>query len=468
MLKILRVYIIFTALVLLVSCNDAEKSFDFTTQLPELCCHENLDSNQINLLKRFVVLHRNKQEKQQDFEIQEDSISYKQVAELFYTNCKTCHRDQGTAPFAFNSYYDLIRKAKTIKKTIKEGRMPPWTALPCGVEYSNEPEMTQDDIYKILKWYDMGALCSEQEKQQPLDELIQKNKHIALIPDIVATTGYEHTVSENSDMYHCKVVDLKLEEGMLLKAIKPVSSNPRALHHITVYLDTMGILGENGENWDCYRSDIVYKLIPFDTWSKGFKFYCFDDNFSYYLPKKSKLMLQVHYDEHMEGQTERTSIHLYKADNKPFGNRRIKWMIQQNADIYIPADSVKVETITHKVEEDISLLSVIPHMHYIGRMIEVFVTDESGKRMDLLKVDDWDYPFQGRYMFKYPIKISKGSIITSNVVYDNTSTNPYQPNFPPIDAKYELGSKQEMMVLTFYYVDYKLGDEKLKIGHVAI
>lgn len=440
--------------------------------LPELV-NTGFDSIQLDMLNRFVQLHREAKGKKvgygQNKELipAKDSVSFGEVAHIFYNNCRTCHRDNGTAPFAFNNYFDILRKAKTVKKALVSHIMPPWSAVSGHGEFSNAPDMTPEDIAKVLRWFNDGAACPDAQKQVLIDDLVPVKSYENLVPDLYISSGFDHTISRNADTYHCKVIDLNLKKDEFLRGLKPVSSNPKAVHHITIFLDTLGILGDNGENWDCLYGEMVHKLIPFDTWSKGFKFYAFDTNFHYRLPKNSKLMLQVHYDQHQQGQKEQTSIQLYRTDSLNQG-RQIKWLITDNRDIHIPHDSVKVETIRHTVDHDISLLSVIPHMHYVGRMMEVYAIDTLGKRTDLLRIDDWDYAFQGRYMMKHPVKITKGSTIVSNVIYDNSLENPYQPNFPPIDVRYELGGKQEMMVLTYYYVDYQPGDEEKTIGNVAI
>lgn len=452
-----------------VACNSPNNDL-LKQRLPELANRGALDSTQIEMLERFVAIHRGQNSTAEHNEFTSetsDTITYEELANIFYANCRTCHTNDGTAPFVFEDYTDILRKAKTIKKVLTAGIMPPWSPVSDNHHFSNAPPITKDEISKVIKWIDDGAYCPKSQREVLIDDLVKDKSLEVLIPDLTASAGYDHIVSKNTDTYHCKVIDLNLDSTEFLRGIKPVSTNPTSLHHITIYLDTTGILGENGENWDCLYGDMVKKLIPFDTWSKGFKFYAFDTNFHCRLPKNSKLMLQVHYDQHLQGQAERTSINLYRAE-KSKASQQIKWIIQGNDKIAIPADSVKLETITHYVDKDISLLSVIPHMHYVGRMMEIYAIDSNGIRTDLLRIDNWDYAFQGRYMLKHPKKIDKGSTIIANFIYDNTVYNPYQPNNPPVDVFYRLGSKQEMMVLSFYYVDYQKGDDQKTIGNVAI
>ena len=52
------------------------------------------------------------------------------VASVLNNHCVTCHRANGSAPFALTSYEKVFRKKKTIKKVVERGIMPPWPADP--------------------------------------------------------------------------------------------------------------------------------------------------------------------------------------------------------------------------------------------------------------------------------------------------------------------------------------------------
>ena len=72
------------------------------------------------------------------------------------------------------------------------------------------------------------------------------------------------------------------------------------------------------------------------------------------------------------------------------------------------------------VEEDISLISIYPHCHLLGKSWEIYAIDPEGNRQNLLKIDSWDFNWQGDYPLAKYIKIDKGSIIHAIATYDNT------------------------------------------------
>ena len=111
------------------------------------------------------------------------------------------------------------------------------------------------------------------------------------------------------------------------------------------------------------------------------------------------------------------------------------------------------------VEEDISLISIYPHCHLLGKSWEIYAIDPEGNRQNLLKIDSWDFNWQGDYPLAKYIKIDKGSIIHAIATYDNTVDNPLNPNIPPKASGWGGKTTDEMYLLGFNYVDYREGDE---------
>jgi hypothetical protein len=114
-------------------------------------------------------------------------------------------------------------------------------------------------------------------------------------------------------------------------------------------------------------------------------------------------------------------------------------------------------------EEDISLISIMPHMHLLGKRFKAFAVSPDGELIPLVNIPDWDFNWQMTYTFKNYIHIPKGSVIYAEAQYDNTLQNPRNPTRPPKDVSYGWGTKDEMMNLIIYYVKYRVGDEKIEL-----
>ncbi|MBK6564495.1 MAG: hypothetical protein IPG18_04730 [Saprospiraceae bacterium] len=48
---------------------------------------------------------------------------------------------------------------------------------------------------------------------------------------------------------------------------------------------------------------------------------------------------------------------------------------------------------------DVSLIGIFPHMHYLGKNWEVYIENPDGSKTNLIKINDWDFNWQGGYYF---------------------------------------------------------------------
>ena len=85
-------------------------------------------------------------------------------------------------------------------------------------------------------------------------------------------------------------------------------------------------------------------------------------------------------------------------------------------------------------------------MHLLGRDIAMSITFPDGRVQDLIKIDDWDFNWQYTYFFEKPLDLPKGSVLNVVSHYDNTSSNPRNPNKPPKLVKWGEATTDEMCV----------------------
>lgn len=385
-----------------------------------------------------------------------EEIGFSTAFPLFIEHCSPCHHKGGNAPFKLDDYPSIRKKAAVVEEALESKIMPPFMSDPAYSDIINVPHLHDSDRYKMLNWVRNGAKNNAKFN-------IQKQPQPYEVSDLTGSVAYtcnEHTINSNSDSYQCFKIDLKLDSGRFVKAIKFNSTNKASIHHIMVYLDTAGVLDNSPDCWNCMEDGIVNKLVPIDSWSKGMISYTLAENFGFYFPKGSKLLFQTHYgDEGFKGQKEQTIVNVFYCEGP---KRVIKYENINNFDISIKANTVKTESIAYKITSDISLLSCGPHFHHLAKKIEIFAITSSNKKIPILKINNWDYLWQGNYMLKTILKIPANSVLYLNAVFDNTSKNPKQPNNPIRDVTYKTYSNEEMMVLSLHFTEYKKGDEFLK------
>jgi peroxiredoxin len=59
-------------------------------------------------------------------------------------------------------------------------------------------------------------------------------------------------------------------------------------------------------------------------------------------------------------------------------------------------------------------------------------------------IRDWDFNWQGQYLYKDYVHLPKGTVIRGDVLWDNSAMNPRNPSSPPIRVRWGEGSLDEM------------------------
>ena len=144
-----------------------------------------------------------------------------------------------------------------------------------------------------------------------------------------------------------------------------------------------------------------------------------------------------------------------------FGGRLEGWSLFK-----LPPDKVSRFHGIWNVEDDISLISIYPHCHLLGKSWEIYAIDPEGNRENLLKIDSWDFNWQGDYPLPTYLKIDKGSVIHAIATYDNAADNPLNPNMKPKASGWGGKTTDEMYLLGFNYVDYREGDENTSLNQL--
>jgi hypothetical protein len=126
-----------------------------------------------------------------------------------------------------------------------------------------------------------------------------------------------------------------------------------------------------------------------------------------------------------------------------------------------PTITIQPNTKRHKevayVEfpNDALLYSAFPHAHYRAYSSDLWLQTPDGKKKLLLSLPRYDFNWQRSYTFAEPIKVPAGSRLIANYVYDNSKTNPANPD-ASIKVTWGEQSHEEML---FTSVSFRWLDE---------
>ncbi len=386
----------------------------------------------------------------------------KDVAPVLFQNCASCHRAGEVAPFALTSYADAAKRAKTIADVVEKRAMPPWKAAP-GPAYVDECRLTDDQIGLIKQWTAEGAKEGNPADLPALPKFPDGWRNGE--PDLVLEMPEPFTVpAEGRDIYQNFVIPTSFTEDKWLSAVEIHPGNRRVVHHVLVHLDVSGKAREldakdPGPGYRTWGGVGFPSAGQIGGWAPGNVARRQPDGIGVNLPKNADIVLQVHYNLNGKPETDRTKVGLYFA-KAPVDKRARLFPLASR--INIPAGDADYRvTSSMPVPSDVTLRSVMPHMHLLGRDMRVFATLPDGTELPLVHVPDWDFNWQMGYAFKEPVKLPRGSKVTLEARYDNSAANPRNPNSPPKPVRWGEQTTDEMCLA---YLNFTVDAESLTQG----
>lgn len=419
----------------------------------------------------------------------------KDIAPILHKNCVPCHRPNGGAPFNLISYNDVFNRAKMIAFVTKAKYMPPWPADVTYSHFLNEKVLSENEIELIQRWFKTGkkagdtALIAQPE--------ILKYGSILGKPDMVLNLTPVSISNDNTDRFYVIKVPYQIPRDTFIRAVEFIPGQPNLVHHMNgqYFQFTTQTNPFTGSNIKSYTSN------NFDAKNAMFNIINNDGSLPVrihsavnYLPgtfgtkypkgiggfkltqKGAFLANDIHYGPSVKSKIDSSKIYLY-FDNKPPKRPTFELMLGTNGVApIIPALQIQPNTISKHTSQvtiynDISILTINPHMHLIGTSFKAYAIKPNGDTVKLIYIPEWRFRWQYFYTFTKPVKIPKGSTIRVEAEYNNTVNNPNNPFNPPqlIGERLEFGGSSmrttdEMLQFIITYMPYLKGDENIDMS----
>ena len=405
---------------------------------------------------------------------------YDNIAPIIYKNCTPCHQPNKSAPFSLIKYEDIVKRAKFIGRVTQSRYMPPFPADRKFQSYLNERGLTVGEIATIKLWIEGGMLKGSEKSvvhsTHPKESVLQSSDFSSQekMPDLVLKINKPYQIlGENIEDFRFFSLPSNTKKDEYIEAIGFIAGNKKLVHHSRLMVDTTNnirkIDGLSETDLKVYefqkttlKDEFLYGWVP------GNDKISFPKGTGIKLNANSDFILNMHYAPSPVIETDQSEILLFFAKQKV--EREVKNFTLRENDIsnkpfLIKSGEKPTFYIAKKIEKSISLISVLPHAHLIGKTFRAFVVTPDGEVVNLVKIDNWDFNWQMTYQFKKLLKIPAGSTFIVEASYDNSAENPENPNIPPKDIGYGWGTKDEMLNLVLYYMDYKEGDERIEQSH---
>jgi hypothetical protein len=377
----------------------------------------------------------------------------KDVGPLVFRHCATCHRPGEVAPFPLLSYRDVSKRADLIREVTAERSMPPWKALPTSAHahFADERRLTDEQVATIARWVDAGAPEGDPaEKPEPPSFTLgwQLGE-----PDLVVTMPEPYElVAEGDDVYRGFVLPFQVPPGKYLKAVEYRPGNRRVVHHAV--FTTMPrkaaeakLASGDGKSFPTGLAP-PGQLLPGQLafWTPGMVPIPLPEDYAAEFPPGSALVMQLHLHPSGKPETEQSTIGFHFSDEKPRG--RLRLMILSQNDIQIePGEASHAVTASKTIKDDVEVYGVFPHMHLLGRTVNVTATLPDGTTQPLIAIDDWNFNWQLYYRYATPLRLPAGTRLDGRWTFDNSADNPFNPSRPPKRVTYGEQTSNEMAIL---------------------
>lgn len=380
----------------------------------------------------------------------------KEVSRIVRKNCEGCHRPGQIGPFALTNYDEVSAFAPEIKKVTAERRMPPWFAVKGFGEFKNDRRLSDADIETLARWVDAGAPKGD---VKDLPAPVAYNDEWALgTPDAVLAPDVAYPVEASGvDEYRCFVVPTDFGEDRNIQAMEIRPGSRKVVHHVLLYADTSGKARQRDAadpkpGYSCWGSTLGFSpSTSLGGWAPGGVPGKLPDDMAHFLPAGADIVMQVHYHKNGTAEMDRTSLGLHF--NRHPVTKYIRSQPVLNLGIRIPpGEENHRETAKWILNRDLLAISVAPHMHLLGKEMQMTATFPDGAKKDLVWVKPYHFNWQTSYVFKEPILLPKGTRVDVTAYYDNSEKNPNNPNNPLKEARWGDATTDEMLIGWVAYV----------------
>ncbi|MGE0566912.1 MAG: cytochrome c [Bacteroidia bacterium] len=445
----------------------------------------------------IIILACNSEEKKDNSNIESIFPTWeKDIARIIFKNCTPCHRPSQSGPFSLLSYHDAVKQAAKIKFVTKTKYMPPWPADPNYTHFVGERTLSEREINLIVKWVEnkMPRGDTLNEPKPPVyNDLSFYGK-----PDLVIKPQEVVKIKGNgTDVFLIMKYPYEIPNDTIADLIEFVPHQRKIVHHVNGHLigydENRKFNYMTGESIHFEtQTDVmnVYESmhIPYTDGMEP-KFPMLTPDAVYYLPgyepphypkeiggyrlKKNGAFLlnNIHYGPSNMDLIDSSYINVFfrkEPIQRPIKETQLGTfgISKIEPEFVIPPNEVKTFHTYATIDKPISMLSVNPHMHLIGKSFWAFALKPNGDTIPLIKIPKWDFRWQYYYTFLNPVKIESGSVIHVYGTYDNTKENPFNPYYPPQTITQGNGvesmkTTEEMFQFIFTFVPYKDGDEKI-------
>ena len=363
------------------------------------------------------------------------------VAAILQRRCQTCHRPGQVGRFSLVTYEQARRWSRSISEVVEDRRMPPWHADPRFGRFENDRSLSARERDVILAWVEQGSPLGD-AKVIPTRAILPQEWNIGEPDNIFSMVDAFEVPARGAVNYQHFRVPTGFTEDRWVQAAEIRPGDAAVVHHINVYV----------EAHDRNKRDTAHVNPQLAFYAPGDMPVVYAPGTAKRVAAHSVLDIVVHYTPIGTPRVDRSSIALIFA-RQPV-TREATTIAISRRDFVLPAGAKNHEVRSqHTFSREAYLVSMMPHMHLRGKDFRYTISFPDAGSETLLSVPAYDFAWQTLYRLAEPIRMPQGTRLECLAHFDNSSSNPANPD-PTKAVTWGDQTWDEMMIgFTDYAVD---------------
>ena len=336
----------------------------------------------------------------------------REIVRILDQHCVMCHSD-GTISFPLSTYEQTWLRGRSIRAEILRRHMPPWAAMPGYGQFANDNALTLREVQFLVSWVeglgprnagtvflnvqDPGAKPREEIKAQAHTEHWQLGA-----PGLTLKLPPNSIAAGQADHVRRVVLDPGLRSERRVHALEYMPGDARVVRAVFFTIQ------ETGQWLGSWTPWYGYTLLPAAA--------------SYRVPAGAHLVAEIHYRGAKDPVVDQGSLGLFFAD-RPTANTVSELVLEAKGDIAAGATSHRFRAQT-RLATNISALALRPEVSTGAQSIEVSARRPDGGTQVLLFAKDIPVDWPTPYIFREPVRLSAGTVLTVTTYYANASPSP--------------------------------------------
>jgi len=348
----------------------------------------------------------------------------REIVRILNKHCVMCHVENGPS-FPLSTYEETWLRGKKIKAEVIARHMPPWAAVPGYGQFVNDNTPTLRETQFLISWVEgLGPRNAGTVFLNVLDSGLPRPKEVRAeanfghwqigTPDLMRQLP-DTTIEPQRSGVTRTVVDLGLTSDRLVSGLEYMPTDRRVVRAVFFTLEETG-------QW-------------LGSWTPWYGFVSLPAGVAYRLPAGSRVVAEIHYRGAKEPVVERGTLGLSVADRPPlpgFGGPRrssksgIGPSTNQPADLVLearaeasPGGATRAFRAQTRLAADTYVLSLRPDFFSGAKSIEVSARRPDGGTEILLFAKDLSTDWPTPYIFKEPIFLGRGTVLSAIASYAN-------------------------------------------------